>query len=678
MFFWGPFPFVRISIVFALGILWDQGCSYSYPPLHWFFLVSLFTLVPLLLNRLPAGTLRSKILGCLSLLLIFLLGALHSNLQKHQIISHRAFEDGIEIKVSGQIQTLIDENEQRSRYVLEKVHLSDDFDTLDISSGILYLERKKEIHPLLPGDRFTGFAWVFSIPPPLNPGEFDLKEYYDRKGIRFRIFPIEGSYQFIRNDAWTINRISKISRNWIMSRFDPVIEERENLKLLYAITMGQRRALDEQMTEDFRKAGASHLLAVSGLHLGIVYLVVSWILSKFRKNPGSKYLASSFIIVLLFVFAFVTGAAASALRAALMFSIMEIGSTFRKKSSGWNHLGFAALTLLIINPLSLFDIGFQLSFGAMAGIFSLIPLIPYLGLPRNRIIRFPVGAILVTIAVMLSTLPVMGFHFGEIQPLGLLTNLFAGVAATLILSLFMAGIATSIIVPPLQEYVGSALEIILSSLHFLVHHISQIPLNTIHTPPLPFWKVLFLGALVLLFFSLCYERDPRKIMVFLLGLIIWFSIDIREVLIGKDQKELIVFSNRKGLIIAGIQGERAGLVIEQSINNPSWNYASYFHEKRIRELLVDTIPSEGSGSEIQILGKTILVHLGQAPRIHDGIAFLIINGPISSELSRLKKFEGQIMIGPRFWKKSEILDELNRHEIKFHDLSSGYYSTTIR
>jgi competence protein ComEC len=208
------------------------------------------------------------------------------------------------------------------------------------------------------------------------------------------------------------------------------------LGTLEALTLGYKEDIEPDVKRSFQTSGAAHVLAVSGLHTGIVYMVLWWLMTGFgRRKPlyeetGRRIALSLLLISGLWGYALLTGMTPSVVRSALMLTIVQIAYMCRRIAISMNTLATAALILLLLRPRDLFSVGFQLSFAAVAAILMLMPLMLAFK-PQSLSIRkwinkgwaYITDPIIVSIAAWLGTMPLMTYYFGYVSNYFLLTNL---------------------------------------------------------------------------------------------------------------------------------------------------------------------------------------------------------------------------------------------------------------
>ncbi len=243
-------------------------------------------------------------------------------------------------------------------------------------------------------------------------------------------------------------------RRELLDRYRTQTAEEEQFAVLAAMTLGDKSALTKELRETYSVTGASHILALSGLHLGIIYLLL------FRLTLGRRrsWLSQVVIILSIWAFAFLTGLSTSVIRSATMISIYALFSVGGRHRSPVNILCFTAIVMLLVNPASLFDIGFQLSFSAVLAILLLMPLFEsffpehyFEGRPLQHYIYNMVG---LSVAAQVGVAPLIAFYFGRFSTYFLLTNFIVIPAATMILYGALLVVMIPSLAPVLLDFVG--------------------------------------------------------------------------------------------------------------------------------------------------------------------------------------------------------------------------------
>lgn len=261
-----------------------------------------------------------------------------------------------------------------------------------------------------------------------------------------------------------------------------------------AMALGDKSQLTRELRDAYAISGASHILALSGLHLGIIYTLLSLLLSRRRWQMVSQIV----IIVSIWLFVFLVGLSASVVRSAVMVSIYALLSLGHRDKLSVNTLAFAAIVMLLFNPMALFDVGFQLSFMAVLTILLFYPLLESLWsqpfLLDHRLFRWLWTMLSVSCAAQIGVAPLIAYYFGRISCYFLLANLVVVPAAALILYLSLA-----VLLIPSLAYL---LIYIVDTLNQLLVSIAALPgasIEGLHPTPLQVWMVyVIIGAVYLL------------------------------------------------------------------------------------------------------------------------------------------------------------------------------------
>ena len=261
-----------------------------------------------------------------------------------------------------------------------------------------------------------------------------------------------------------------------------------------AMALGDKSQLTTELRDAYAISGASHILALSGLHLGIIYTLLSLLLSRRRWQMVSQIV----IIVSIWLFVFLVGLSASVVRSAVMVSIYALLSLGHRDKLSVNTLAFAVIVMLLFNPMALFDVGFQLSFMAVLTILLFYPLLESLWsqpfLLDHRLFRWLWTMLSVSCAAQIGVAPLIAYYFGRISCYFLLANLVVVPAAALILYLSLA-----VLLIPSLAYL---LIYIVDTLNHLLVTIAALPGSSIeglHPTPLQVWMMyVIIGAVYLL------------------------------------------------------------------------------------------------------------------------------------------------------------------------------------
>lgn len=272
-----------------------------------------------------------------------------------------------------------------------------------------------------------------------NPGEFDMKRYWQTKGIQNICFIQFENYQLV--DKQKASYFQQFIRG-IQKNFNSILEQHlkdDELSIAKALILGDKSMLDSETRNSFTATGAMHVLAVSGLHIGLILQVLLGI-SKLFYSLISRKIAIVLIVVLLWIYALITGFSPSVIRAVFMFSVLSLAQISGRNYNPINTLFFTAFVLLLFQPLYLFDVGFQLSYLAMLGIFLFYSKIESWYQPKSKILRYFWQGTAIGIAAQAMTTPLTLYYFHQFPNYFALSNLglmiFSGVILALGIFIF--------------------------------------------------------------------------------------------------------------------------------------------------------------------------------------------------------------------------------------------------
>lgn len=274
-------------------------------------------------------------------------------------------------------------------------------------------------------------------------------------------------------------------RHQLLERYRQTPMEDEAYAVLAAMTLGDKSALTPALREAYSVTGASHVLALSGLHLGIIYMLLSSLMLGRRRF----WLSQVVIVLCIWAFALLTGLSPSMLRSATMISIYAIFSVGGRGRSSVNLLALAALVILLVDPSSLFDIGFQLSFASVLSILLFVPLMERFWPAHHWLVRWLRGMVCVSVAAQLGVAPLIAFYFGRFSTYFLLTNFVVIPVVTVILY----GALVVLVAPSLGVWLVEVVRMLNKALGW----IAQMPCSSIDDLHPSVIQVCLLYAMVL-------------------------------------------------------------------------------------------------------------------------------------------------------------------------------------
>lgn len=377
-----------------------------------------------------------------------------------------------------------------------------------------------------------GEVWLVSgaprpIDPPLNPGEFNYKRYLSYRSIYHQQYLRPFQRHILAVDPPNpVTRLATTVNRWADSVLTHQIGSRSEYGIVNAMILGVRDDLDTELYRAYSAAGAVHILSVSGLHVGILFAVLTYLLSFLIKRPHGKVLMAVLQLLILWFYALVTGFSPPVLRSAGMFTILIVANASGRQQQLANTLGASAFFILCFDPYALFSAGFQLSYLAVAGIgawqSTLYQAISFRNRWANRLWELTA----VAIVAQLITFPLGVFYFHQFPTYFLLANPVVILMSQLLLPLAMATLAFSW-VPFLNDALGWLLQKTAWLLNYAVTQTGQLPgaaWDGLQLPPVPMlltYAVILCGVALLLTRNRAYVWATCAAALLLAGLTVW-------------------------------------------------------------------------------------------------------------------------------------------------------------
>ena len=304
------------------------------------------------------------------------------------------------------------------------------------ATGRLIVTRdfQDSLQPLQVDDELLTISQLTEIKKPLNPHQFNYNVYLKQLGIFHQLRLEASTYAPKTNPSKTVFGIAAKARNHIIKQLKKEGFGKEELGVIQALLLGQRNDISKETYDNYKNAGAVHILALSGLHIGILLLVLQFLLRPLDSIPQGKKIRLLLTVLLLWGFAFLAGLSASLVRACTMFSFVAYALYLNRPSNTFNILALSMFfILLFINPNLLFQVGFQMSYAAVLSIVWIYPLLQKFWYPKAKPIRYAWQLLSVSVAAQLGVLPISLFYFHQFPGLFFVSNLLIVPALGIIL-----------------------------------------------------------------------------------------------------------------------------------------------------------------------------------------------------------------------------------------------------
>lgn len=578
MFRWSPYAFVRFTAALSLGILcyvngfWPHNNTLAI----WFLLLGFYA-ASWILSKKYAPQLAnwsSTILGIVGLACIAWGGGLlaEERTEAHNPSHLLHLPDS----VSGYKAIIISDvqqgaKSQRATVQLQAVRTIKGWKNTEGKILLTFQKdtTKKEHVALKYGDILLVGGAPDTIARNRNPHEFNFSEYlarqqqvYHQQYIRansFRVLSHDAPNPFV---AWSY----KVS-HFCDAIFQEFIPSKREYGISSALILGIKDGLDNEIKNAYSAAGAMHILAVSGMHVALVYelFVLTFGFLKKRK-PYGAWTFALVVLVFLWFYALITGWSASVLRAVTMFSFIVLADASGRKTNIYNTLAVSAFVLMCYNPFLLFDVGFLLSYIAVAGIVYVHPMLYQAATFNNKIVDYIWNISCVSVAAQLATFPMSLYYFHQFPNYFLLSNLFLIPISTIAM---YAGIAMLMLhfIPGVNVLVSWILYGSIWLLNGAVLVTEQLPMAITQGIDVSLLENLLIYAIIAL--GLLFFVEKR--LIYWIGvcclLVIFSLLQIKEDVQQSMQQRLAVYYVPKQSVLCFTEGKTQYLVCSDSLLN---------------------------------------------------------------------------------------------------------------
>jgi competence protein ComEC len=485
---WIPYVFVRIVFFFMagiwVGIYFPGFLSLSLAQIIFAGFSLLYCISASIMNakRLYKDVTNVKFgIGVLGLTTIFLSGylLLLSNVE----INKQDYIAQIKIPVDYYKVIITDgAKEKESAWKTEgRITLAHYNNSWHSAQGnvLLYFSTKAFSQPFSYGDVLIVKGAPVPVPAPANPEEFDYKRFLSFKNIYHQQFISDGQVKLIDHDAPSLIMESAYTlRSWAEQQLKKYIAGAREQGIICALVLGLTDGLDDELLAAYSATGAMHVLAVSGLHVGIIYWLLLLLLKPLNKTVYGMWIVALISIVVLWSYAFITGLSPSVLRAVTMFSFVALARPGGQHTNIYNTLAASAFALLLYNPFLIMSVGFQLSYLAVLGIVYIQPKLKGVFEPDTKVMQEIWKITSVSIAAQIATFSLGLLYFHQFPNYFIFSNLFVIPGSTVVLISGLVLLAVSFI-HPIASLFGYGITFLIKLMNYLVFFVESLPFSMV-------------------------------------------------------------------------------------------------------------------------------------------------------------------------------------------------------
>ena len=524
---WIPYPFVRIVVYFIAGILvgiyQPDILNEHVAQILLFAFVSLYFILFFLTRR------HHRInLGFLGLVTIFLAGYLQLLIRTDSRQSNHLIhiEKSIEY-YTARVAKYAEEKDHSWKVEVNITKLKMEGKWRESFGKIVcYFPKEDFQKPFQYGDVILVKGSPQIVPAASNQGEFDYKQFLAYRKIYHQHFITRENVQWLANDPpnWLLY-YSIQARTWADSTLHANVNGVREQAIASALVLGVTDGLDSELLMAYSATGAMHVLAVSGLHVGIIYWIILLLFKPLTKLSSGKWILAILSLTILWSYAFVTGLSPSVLRAVTMFSIVALARPINQRTNIYNTLAASAFCLLIFEPYFIMSVGFQLSYLAVFGIVYLQPGLYGMWEPKLKIWDEFWKITSVSIAAQVATFSLGLLYFHQFPNYFFISNLFVipGSFGVLVTGLIVLAVGFC---SPLARFFGFLLEWFIKALNFVVFTVEDLPfslLENVYINSFQCWMIMFLIIAIILLIE--YKKNYYLMTILFLscaiGIVSW-------------------------------------------------------------------------------------------------------------------------------------------------------------
>ncbi|MDH6309776.1 competence protein ComEC [Dysgonomonas sp. PFB1-18] len=426
---------------------------------------------------------------------------------------------------------------------------------------------------LTPGDEFLFQAKIQPFRNMGKPDDFDYVRYMYNQGFAGSAYVTNISWKATGNVSSSLKYTALRCRQQIMDFYRSLGFNHTEYSILSALTLGYQNDLTDDIKQGFRTTGTVHVLSVSGLHVGIIYLMISFLLGFIRRGTKYYWLKPGLIILLLWVYAFITGLPPSVIRASAMLTVFCASELFGKKSFSVHALYIAAFFMLLVNPFSLFDIGFQLSFMSVLSILYLQPKASGLIKIENKYVRNLWQMFTLSLVAQLATFPICLYYFGTFPTYFFAANLLI-VPLVSFITYAVGGIGVarllSLLLPDFSHYFYylpvKILQILVKLMTSVIRFFESLPFALIDDVKISLADMVLIFVVILSFLAFFIYKKTRGLVVGLSAVLILLLTGIYNNT-ENSQNVVTVFNRRQATEIKWNEGHTENIIMSEDVGD---------------------------------------------------------------------------------------------------------------
>jgi len=565
--------------------------------------------------------------------------------------------------------------EKRSSYafVLEVQNIKTSAEWQKVSGkAMIYLQKDLNVNKIMIGDFILLKTELQRVKNSGNPHEFDYASYLKNQHVLYSAYADSLSWEHIgKGKDFSLKVVASNWRDHLLAIYRKNGIQNESFDILAALTLGYKTGMDPEIKRAWADAGAMHVLAVSGLHVGIIYMIMNYLLQFLVRFKYGCWLRGFFLLITLWMYALLTGMSPSVMRSATMFSFIVMGEMLKRNGRIYNSLAVSAFFLLLIDPFLLFTVGFQFSYLAVVSIVFFQPQFDKLIYIGNPILKKLWQLTSVSLSAQIGTFPLAIYYFHQFPSYFLLSGYVVIIMAGILIYLS----ALLLILSPiniLSQSLGWLLRNLVEGMNYLVVEIQGLPGSVLREISFNQYQLILTYFLLLSLIALISFKRKKALLavaVFLICFQLPNTIHAFQI----PKKEMLVFHTRGHSIVGFVEDKKGLFLIDDKILPEKSNRVirPFVLNENINEINCDTLKS----IDVKAIGRDVIAIIGKSNYALDEILKITQPNYIIFRSSGLKSIK---MITKEFSNCKMILDaSVYRKDRKKYLIEGNEYESNL-
>jgi competence protein ComEC len=570
-----------------LGIVFNY---YWKPDFSWVLTITLilFLFLGIQYRLAKKHFLQKNVFGIVMYVLSFSIGMLTHSLhyepsfKKHY--SHFTSDSNI---IQGTVSERLKPNKFAEKYYFKVLKI----DGKDVFGKILLNVYKKEIaNQLHSEDEIIIKCDLQPISKSFNPYQFDYAAYLEKQNVYHQTY-LKSDNQIKIGTRHNFDYYVESYRNTLLKSFSIHKFTPEINNVIYALLLGQRQDMDTQISTNYTNAGVIHILAISGMHIAILYAMLLFFLKPLDRFKKGKLLQFLIILSFLWLFAILSGLSASVVRSVVMFSFLSFGLYLNKSGNIYNILAVSMLFILLFNPNFLFDVGFQLSYIAVFAIVWLQPFYRSFKPSRYKLVNYFVDVLTISFIAQIGVLPLSLYYFNQVPLLFFLANLVVIPLSSFILILGIVVLIFNFMLPEFSLLLGKLLSFSIKIMNDYIAWIASFEDFIIKDIPFSFSLLLIFYLTLIALVLWLYEKQFSKLIFFLSSSFLLQILILITIYQSKKGNEFVIFNNKRSTLLAEKTNDKIVAYTNESQPEENSNLKAYNRGNFNQNIEIQSLPN---------------------------------------------------------------------------------------